>query len=66
MALADLVVEEAKKWVGYLEKKSNSQLESLTANAGYNNYTIFCKWYLRAHYKRKLYSEFSLNAGTSL
>ena len=45
MALADLVVEEAKKWVGYLEKKSNSQLESLTANAGYNNYTIFCKWY---------------------
>lgn len=45
MALADLVVEEARKWIGYLEKKSNSQLESLTANAGYNNYTIFCKWY---------------------
>lgn len=45
MALADLVVEEARKWVGYLEKKSNSQLESLTANAGYNNYTIFNKWY---------------------
>lgn len=45
MALADLVIQEAEKWVGYLEKKSNSQLESLTANAGYNNYTIFCKWY---------------------
>lgn len=45
MALADLVVEEARKWIGYLEKKSNSQLESLTANAGYNNYTIFNKWY---------------------
>lgn len=45
MALCDLVIQEAEKWIGYLEKKSNSQLESLTANAGYNNYTIFCKWY---------------------
>lgn len=45
MALADLVIQEAEKWIGYLEKKSNSQLESLTANAGYNNYTIFNKWY---------------------
>lgn len=45
MALADLVIQEAEKWIGYLEKKSNSQLESLTANAGYNNYTIFCQWY---------------------
>ena len=33
------------KTVGYLEKASNSQLESKTANAGYNNYTIFAKWY---------------------
>lgn len=45
MALRDKVVEEAEKWVGYLEKASNSQLESMTANAGYNNYTIFAKWY---------------------
>ena len=45
MALCDLVIQEAEKWIGYLEKKSNSQLESLTANAGYNNYTIFNKWY---------------------
>lgn len=45
MALCDKVIEEAEKWIGYLEKKSNSQLESLTANAGYNNYTIFCKLY---------------------
>ena len=45
MALRDKVIEEAEKWVGYLEKASNSQLESKTANAGYNNYTIFAKWY---------------------
>ena len=45
MALCDLVIQEAEKWIGYLEKKSDSQLESLTANAGYNNYTIFNKWY---------------------
>ena len=25
--------------VGYLEKKSNAQLDSKTANAGYNNFT---------------------------
>ena len=45
MALCDKPLEEAAKWIGYLEKKSNSQLESMTANAGYGNYTIFCKWY---------------------
>lgn len=35
------VVTEAKKYVNYLEKKSNSQLESFTSNAGYNNYNMF-------------------------
>lgn len=40
---AQKVVNEAKRWVGYLEKKSNSQLEHFTANAGYNNYTYFAK-----------------------
>lgn len=39
------VIAEALKWVGYLEKKSNSQLEHFTANAGSGNYTIFAKWY---------------------
>lgn len=39
------VLTEAKKWIGYLEKKSNSQLEDFWANAGSNNYTIFAKWY---------------------
>ena len=33
------IVEEAKKWVGYLEKASNSNLNDFTANAGDNNYT---------------------------
>lgn len=45
MSLQDNVIAQAKSWLGYLEKKSNSQLESKTANAGYNNYTIFAKWY---------------------
>ena len=37
------VVQEALKWVGYLEKKSNAKLESFTNNAGTNNYNIFAK-----------------------
>jgi len=39
------VVNEALKWVGYLEKKSNAQLEDFTANAGSANFTIFGKLY---------------------
>ena len=35
------VIEVAKEELGYLEKKSNSQLDSKTANAGYNNYTKY-------------------------
>ena len=31
----------AKGEIGYLEKASNSQLDSKTANAGYNNYTKY-------------------------
>ena len=38
---AEKVIAEAKKYVGYLEKKTNSQLENFTANAGYNNYNMF-------------------------
>ena len=40
---ARAVVAEAKKWIGYPEKKSNKNLESFTANVGYNNYNIFAK-----------------------
>lgn len=35
------IIEVAKGELGYLEKKSNSQLDSKTANAGYNNYTKY-------------------------
>ena len=39
-AISDLT-SYFKSQVGYLEKKSNSQLEDFTANAGYNNYTKY-------------------------
>ena len=35
------VIKVAQDEVGYLEKKSNAQLDSKTANAGYNNYTKY-------------------------
>ena len=37
----ELIIEVAKGEVDYLEKKSNSQLDSKTANAGYNNRTKY-------------------------
>lgn len=42
---AQRVLEIAAGEVGYLEKKSNSQLEDKTANAGTNNYTKYGAWY---------------------
>lgn len=39
------LIKVAEKEVGYLEKKSNSQLESKTANAGYNNYTKYANFF---------------------
>lgn len=41
MSAIDKVIEIATAEVGYLEKKSNSQLDSKTANAGQNNYTKY-------------------------
>lgn len=35
------LITTARAEVGYLEKKSNSQLDDKTANAGYNNYTKY-------------------------
>ena len=35
------VIKIATNEIGYLEKKTNSQLDSKTANAGYNNYTKY-------------------------
>lgn len=40
---ASRVIEIATAEVGYLEKKSNSQLDSKTANAGSGNYTKYAK-----------------------
>lgn len=37
------VLQEARKWIGYLEKKSNKNLENFTANAGSKNYNIFAE-----------------------
>ena len=40
----------AKAEVGYLEKKTNSNLDSKTANAGYNNYTKYARDLHKAGY----------------
>ena len=42
------LIDQAAKWVGYLEKRSNSNLDDFTANAGSNNYTCFARDY-KAH-----------------
>lgn len=41
---ADKVIKVAESEVGYLEKKSNKDLDSKTANAGRANYTKYGKW----------------------
>lgn len=43
MDAAQKLIDIAKNEVGYLEKKSNSQLDSKTANAGSNNYTKYAR-----------------------
>lgn len=45
MSLKDNVIAEAMYWIGYLEKKSNAQLDEFYANAGNDNYTIFAVYY---------------------
>lgn len=40
---ASKVIEIALNEVGYLEKKSNSNLDSKTGNAGYNNWTKYAR-----------------------
>ena len=39
------LIDQAKQWTGYLEKKSNAQLDHFTANAGSSNYTCFARDY---------------------
>lgn len=43
-AVNDLI-NKAKAWTGYLEKKSNAGLDDFTANAGSNNFTCFARDY---------------------
>ena len=42
---APAVVRAALQEVGYLEKATNADLDSKTANAGYNNWTKYGAWY---------------------
>lgn len=42
---AEKVLQIALAEVGYLEKATNSRLDSKTANAGRNNYTKYGEWY---------------------
>jgi hypothetical protein len=44
------LIELAEAEVGYLEKKSNSQLDDKTANAGYGNYTKYARDLYKAGY----------------
>lgn len=37
------LIKTAEAEVGYLEKATNAQLDSKTANAGYNNYTKYAR-----------------------
>ena len=41
MTAIERVIATAKSQIGYLEKKTNDQLEDFTANAGYNNWNKF-------------------------
>lgn len=43
MTPVERVINRAKAEVGYLEKKTNSQLDSKTANAGYGNFTKYMR-----------------------
>lgn len=47
---ASKVIKIAEAEVGYLEKRSNSNLDSKTANAGYNNYTKYARDLFQAGY----------------
>ena len=43
MKSIDKLLNVAKNEIGYLEKRSNSQLDSKTANAGSSNYTKYAR-----------------------
>lgn len=41
MEYIEKLIGQARFWYGYLEKKSNRDLDNFTANAGNKNYTCF-------------------------
>lgn len=43
MTPQERLLKTAREQVGYVEKKTNSQLDSKTANAGYNNFTKYAR-----------------------
>jgi len=45
MSVINDLLNNAKSWTGYLEKRSNSYLDDFTANAGSANYTRFARDY---------------------
>ena len=45
MTAQERLIKTAMSYVGYIEKKSNKELDSFTANAGSNNYTAFARDY---------------------
>jgi hypothetical protein len=45
MNMVNDLIEKAKSWTGYLEKKDGNNLDVFTANAGDNNYTCFARDY---------------------
>lgn len=47
---AEQLIKIAEAEVGYLEKKTNSQLDDKTANAGYNNWTKYARDLHKAGY----------------
>ena len=73
------LIDQAAHWDGYLEKKSNAQLDDFTANAGSGNFTCFARDYkthtgqnLQAQpgapcsYQRYLYKAFGLEEAKKL
>lgn len=50
------IIQAATKWTGYLEKKSNKDLDDFIANAGNNNYTCFARDY-KAHTGQNLQAQ---------
>jgi hypothetical protein len=51
------MIDKAKTWTGYLQQKSNANLDNFTANAGSNNYTCIARAY-------KINTGYSLQAQT--